>query len=116
MKKVMVVFGTRPEAIKMCPLVLELKKREGIDVKVCVIGQHRQLLDQVLTTFCVKPKYYLAVIKEKQILFDITKSILIRIKEVLKKKSQICFWCMEIYLRSLLLSLHVLHEDLRWIR
>ena len=55
MKKVMLVFGTRPEAIKMCPLVNELKKRENIDTKVCVTGQHRQMLDQVLETFGVNP-------------------------------------------------------------
>ena len=55
-KKVMLVFGTRPEAIKMCPLVLELKKREELDVTVCVTGQHRQMLDQVLAAFGVTPK------------------------------------------------------------
>ena len=57
MKKVMLVFGTRPEAIKMCPLVLELKKRSGLETLVCVTGQHRQMLDQVLNAFGVKPDY-----------------------------------------------------------
>ena len=56
-KKVMLVFGTRPEAIKMCPLVNELKKRESIETIVCVTGQHRQMLDQVLNTFDVVPDY-----------------------------------------------------------
>ena len=56
MKKIMLVFGTRPEAIKMCPLVNELKKRDGINTLVCVTGQHRQMLDMVLNTFDVVPR------------------------------------------------------------
>ena len=83
MKKVMLVFGTRPEAIKMCPLVKELKKRPGIDTCVCVTGQHRQMLDQVLETFHVVPDYDLSIMKEKQTLFDVTTNILERIREVL---------------------------------
>ena len=83
MKKVMLVFGTRPEAIKMCPLVNELKKRNNIITKVCVTGQHRQMLDQVLDAFNVVPDYDLSIMKEKQTLFDITTNILNRIKEVL---------------------------------
>ena len=83
MKKVMVVFGTRPEAIKMCPLVLELKKRPELDVTLCVTGQHRQMLDQVLDAFDVKPDYDLAIMKDKQTLFDVTVNILERIREVL---------------------------------
>ena len=83
MKTVMLVFGTRPEAIKMCPLVNELKSREGIKTVVCVTGQHRQMLDQVLETFNVVPDYDLSVMKDKQTLFDITTNILNRIKEVL---------------------------------
>lgn len=86
MKKVMLVFGTRPEAIKICPLVLELKKRSSIKTVVCVTGQHRQMLDQVLDTFHVIPDYDLSVMKEKQTLFDITTNILHRIKEVLEKE------------------------------
>lgn len=83
MKTVMLVFGTRPEAIKMCPLVNELKSRKGIKTVVCVTGQHRQMLDQVLETFNVMPDYDLSVMKDKQTLFDITTNILNRIKEVL---------------------------------
>lgn len=83
MKKVMLVFGTRPEAIKMCPLVKELKKRPGIDTCVCVTGQHRQMLDQVLETFHVIPDYDLSIMKEKQTLFDVTTNILEKIREVL---------------------------------
>ena len=64
MKTVMLVFGTRPEAIKMCPLVLELKKRENIKTVVCVTGQHRQMLDAVLDTFGVVPDYDLSIMKE----------------------------------------------------
>lgn len=86
MKKVMLVFGTRPEAIKMCPLVNELKKREGIQTVVCVTGQHRQMLDQVLEVFNVKPDYDLSIMRDKQTLFDITTNILNRIKEVLEKE------------------------------
>ena len=86
MKKVMLVFGTRPEAIKMCPLVNELKKRPGIKPIVCVTAQHRQMLDQVLTTFNVVPDYDLNIMKERQTLFDITQSILSSIREVLEKE------------------------------
>lgn len=86
MKKIMLVFGTRPEAIKMCPLVNELKKRDTIQTIVCVTGQHRQMLDQVLDTFDVVPDYDLSIMKDKQTLFDITTSILNSIKEVLEKE------------------------------
>ena len=86
MKKVMIVFGTRPEAIKMCPLVNELKSRENIITKVCVTGQHRQMLDQVLEAFSVEPDYDLSIMKDKQTLFDITTNILNRIKEVLESE------------------------------
>ena len=80
----MLVFGTRPETIKMCPLVNELKSRKSIETVVCVTGQHRQMLDQVLNAFSVVPDYDLSVMKDKQTLFDITVSILDRIKEVLQ--------------------------------
>lgn len=86
MKKVMLVFGTRPEAIKMCPLVNELKKRESINTIVCVTGQHREMLDMVLEAFNVRPDYDLSIMKEKQTLFDVTTNILNRIKEVLEKE------------------------------
>ena len=85
MKKVMLVFGTRPEAIKMCPLVNELKKRKNIETIVCVTGQHRQMLDQVLEAFFVMPDYDLSIMKDKQTLFDVTVNILERIKTVLEK-------------------------------
>lgn len=85
MKKVMLVFGTRPEAIKMCPLVKELKSRENIQTFVCVTGQHRQMLDQVLAAFHVVPDYDLSIMKDKQTLFDITTNILNRIKTVLEE-------------------------------
>ncbi len=86
MKRVMLVFGTRPEAIKMCPLVNELKGRSGIQTVVCVTGQHRQMLDQVLEAFAVKPDYDLSIMKERQTLFDVTTNILNRIREVLEKE------------------------------
>lgn len=86
MKKVMLVFGTRPEAIKMCPLVKELKKREELQTIVCVTGQHRQMLDMVLEAFDVTPDYDLSIMKDKQTLFDVTTNILNRIKEVLEKE------------------------------
>lgn len=84
MKKVMLVFGTRPEAIKMCPLVNELKSRKSIQTVVCVTGQHRQMLDQVLETFQVVPDYDLSIMKQRQTLFDVTTNILNGIKEVLE--------------------------------
>lgn len=84
-KKIMLVFGTRPEAIKMCPLVNELKKRKNIEKIVCVTGQHRQMLDQVLEAFSVVPDYDLSIMKDKQTLFDVTVNILERIKTVLEE-------------------------------
>ena len=83
MKKIMVVFGTRPEAIKMCPLINELKTRNEIITKVCVTGQHRQMLDQVLEIFKVVPDYDLSFMKANQTLFDITSNILLKIREIL---------------------------------
>ena len=83
-KKIMTVFGTRPEAIKICPLINELKKRRNIDVVVCVTAQHRQMLDQVLETFDVVPDYDLNIMKDRQTLFDITTNILSSIKTVLE--------------------------------
>ncbi|SDY35087.1 UDP-N-acetylglucosamine 2-epimerase (non-hydrolysing) [Ruminococcaceae bacterium YAD3003] len=86
MKKVMLVFGTRPEAIKMCPLVNELKKRPGIKTVVCVTAQHRQMLDQVLDTFEVTPDYDLDIMKDRQTLFDISTTILTGIREILENE------------------------------
>ena len=85
-KKVLVVFGTRPEAIKMCPLVNELKRRAELQTVVCVTGQHRQMLDGVLHAFSVVPDYDLDIMRSSQTLFDITVSILERIKPVLEKE------------------------------
>lgn len=84
MNKVLLVFGTRPEAIKMCPLVNELKERKSIQTIVCVTGQHRQMLDQVLNIFNVIPEYDLSVMKSGQTLFDITTNILNKMNSVLK--------------------------------
>lgn len=81
----MLVFGTRPEAIKMCPLVNELKRRKEIETVVCVTGQHRQMLDQVLEAFSVTPDYDLSIMKDRQTLFDVTTNILNRIREVLEE-------------------------------
>lgn len=83
MKTIMLVFGTRPEAIKMCPLVNELKTRGSIKTVVCVTGQHRQMLDMVLDTFQVEPDYDLSIMKAGQTLFDITTNILSGIGSVL---------------------------------
>ena len=86
-KKVMLVFGTRPEAIKMCPLVNELKSRNSVfNTCVCVTGQHRQMLDQVLETFRVSPDYDLSIMKDNQSLFSITVDILEKIRGVLKQE------------------------------
>ena len=84
MKKVMLVFGTRPEAIKMSPLVKELKKRKTIETIVCVTGQHRQMLDQVLEVFDIVPDYDLSIMRDKQTLFDVTINILENIKQVME--------------------------------
>ena len=87
MKKIMLVFGTRPEAIKMCPLVNELKKnKDKFKTAVCVTGQHRQMLDQVLQAFHVVPDYDLSIMKDKQTLFDVTINILETIKPVLESE------------------------------
>ena len=84
MKKILVVFGTRPEAIKMCPLVNELKSRKSLKTIVCVTGQHRQMLDQVLDAFNVIPDYDLLIMKDKQTLFDVSIKILETMKAVLE--------------------------------
>lgn len=84
-KTVLLVFGTRPEAIKMCPLVKELKKREGIKTLVAVTGQHRSMLDQVLKAFDITPDYDLSIMKDGQTLFDITTNVLNGMKSVLEE-------------------------------
>jgi UDP-N-acetylglucosamine 2-epimerase (non-hydrolysing) len=85
MKKVMLVFGTRPEAIKMCPLVLELKTRQNFETLVCVTGQHREMLQQVLDTFGVTPDFDLCVMTDRQTLFDVTEKVLRGMKEILEQ-------------------------------
>ena len=87
MKKIMLVFGTRPEAVKMCPLVNELRGREGVETVVCVTGQHREMLDSVLEIFRVEPQYDLCVMKENQTLSDITTKILEQLGSVLEKEA-----------------------------
>ncbi|MBR1633778.1 MAG: UDP-N-acetylglucosamine 2-epimerase (non-hydrolyzing) [Lachnospiraceae bacterium] len=86
MKKILIVFGTRPEAIKMCPLVNALKAKSGFHITVCVTGQHRSMLDQVLKTFQVIPDYDLSIMREGQTLFDITTAVLKKMKPVLEKE------------------------------
>ena len=85
MKTVLLVFGTRPEAIKLCPLVNELKTRDGIRTLVCVTAQHRQMLDQVLEAFHVVPDFDLNIMKDRQTLFDITTEVLNGLKAVLEE-------------------------------
>lgn len=84
MKKVMLIFGTRPEAIKMCPLVLELDRHPELQAVVCVTGQHRQMLAQILSCFKIEPKYDLCIMREKQTLFDVTINILDRLRGILE--------------------------------
>ena len=81
-KKIITIFGTRPEAIKMAPLVKELEKREGIDSKVCVTAQHREMLDQVLELFDIKPDFDLNIMKSKQTLTGITNRVLEGLEEI----------------------------------
>lgn len=83
-EKIMLVFGTRPEALKMCRIVNELKTRPEIQVIVCVTGQHRQVFDQVLEVFHVIPDYDLSIMKDWQTLFDMTTNILNRIKDIIE--------------------------------
>lgn len=82
----MLIFGTRPEAIKMCPLVLELKKSDKIQTVVCVSGQHKEMLDQVLEIFGVVPDYDLSIMKKGQDLFDVTTAVLTGMREILKNE------------------------------
>lgn len=82
-KKILIVFGTRPEAIKLCPLIKELKSQSEIETKVCVTGQHKEMLNQVLNTFNVIPDFNLSIMKNEQTLFDVTVGILEKMKDVL---------------------------------
>ena len=86
-KKVLLVFGTRPEAIKMCPVVKALQQRTALRTSVCVTGQHRQMLRQVLDAFAVVPDWDLAIMRERQTLFDITAAVLPAIRRVLEREA-----------------------------
>lgn len=86
-KKIMLVFGTRPEAIKMCPVIRELYRRDIAEVRVCVTGQHREMLDQVLKVFDIVPDYDLHIMRNQQTLFDITSDVLTQMAVVLKKEN-----------------------------
>ena len=85
-KKVLAVFGTRPEAIKMIPLVIELNKRDGFQLVICVTGQHREMLDQVLKIFHITPDYDLNIMKQGQDLYDVTARVLMGMRGILKKE------------------------------
>ena len=86
MKKIMLVFGTRPEAIKMAPLVKEFQKNtKDFKTLVCVTGQHREMLDQVLHIFSIKPDYDLNIMKQGQDLYDVTSRVLLGMRDVLQK-------------------------------
>lgn len=104
-KKVMLVFGTRPEAIKMCPLVNVLKSRpEDFDVVVTVTGQHREMLQQVLDVFQVVPDYDLDIMKAGQTLFDVTTAVLNRLKLPMETKDRtLCSYTVILQLPSRLL-------------
>ena len=86
-KKIMLVFGTRPDAVKMCPLAAEMKKRDAFETLVCVTGQHREMLASVLDTFGIVPDYDLAVMQPRQTLFDITTRVLTGMRDVLEQAS-----------------------------
>ena len=102
MKKVMLIFGTRPEAIKMGPLVKELEKHHDIETIVCVTGQHREMLDQVLSIFDIVPQYDLEIMKHKQDLFDVTINILEKLKPILEKEKPDMVLVMEIQVLPML--------------
>ena len=96
-KKVMLVFGTRPEAIKMYPVYKALKaKPDDFDTRVCITGQHREMLHQVMDLFEMQADYDLAVMKPGQDLYDVTSNVLLGLRDVYRKKSQIWFWFMVI--------------------
>ena len=85
MKKIMLVFGTRPEAIKMAPLVKAFQaKKDSFETIVCVTGQHREMLDQVLSLFDIKPDYDLNIMKQGQDLYDITSRVLLGMRDIFK--------------------------------
>lgn len=83
MKKILLIFGTRPEAIKMAPLVKAIQNEDQLMAQVCVTAQHRQMLDQVLDLFDIQPDYDLNIMQSNQTLYDITTSVLLKLKTVL---------------------------------
>ncbi|MCL2844326.1 MAG: UDP-N-acetylglucosamine 2-epimerase (non-hydrolyzing) [Chitinivibrionia bacterium] len=85
MKKILFVFGTRPEAVKMAPIILELKKRKNVELKICVSGQHRELLDSVLDVFDIKPDFDLNIMKHGQDLSDISSRVMLGLRDVFKE-------------------------------
>lgn len=85
MAKILLVFGTRPEAIKMAPLVLEMKQHVDLETEVCVTGQHREMLDQVLDLFDIKPDYDLNIMKSNQDLYDVTSAVVLGMRSILEK-------------------------------
>ena len=85
--KIIVVFGTRPEAIKMCPLIKEIKSRNNAKCVVCVTGQHKEMLDQVLEVFDIEPDYNFSIMKQNQTVYDITYSVMEGMKKVIKKEN-----------------------------
>ena len=87
MKKILFIFGTRPEAIKMIPIIKELERTNQFKYEICITAQHREMLDQVLTLFGVKADYDLNIMKPNQDLFDITSNILLKLKDVLSSSS-----------------------------
>ena len=94
--KVLTIFGTRPEAIKMAPLVNYLREADGIDARVCVTGQHREMLDQVLSLFKISPNYDLNVMQTGQSLSALTSRIILGLEPIIKISLQRSCWCMAI--------------------
>jgi UDP-N-acetylglucosamine 2-epimerase (non-hydrolysing) len=105
--KIMTVFGTRPEAIKMAPVIQELLGRPEIETKVCITAQHREMLDQVVDLFGIPVDYDLNIMEKGQTLYDITERILTGLREVLERRSLTVFWCMEIRQLRLRLLFHL---------
>jgi UDP-N-acetylglucosamine 2-epimerase (non-hydrolysing) len=101
-KKVMVVFGTRPESIKMCPLIKELKIKEKLDTVVCATGQHREMLDRAFEVFGIMYDYNLSIVKSIQTLFDVIINILDKIKVVLEEVKPDVVYLMVIHRQPLL--------------
>ena len=100
-RKVMTIFGTRPETIKMAPLVKELQSRPQVQTIVCVTAQHRQMLDQVLQAFEIEPDYDLDIMQQGQTLSDITSRVLNGLEDIMKTEKPDIVWCMEIQRRRL---------------